>query len=105
MLTTYSATGRPAGRVYAGKVNGKWDYIDTLGRTFDQEKVEEFKTHFYKLQGWDVTSGYPTRRTLVSLGLAHVADELEKAGKLGVGDFVNGATAVEQGVATPCFGE
>lgn len=66
-----------------GKENGQWSYIDTLGRTFNREKVEEFKTLFYKLQGWDVASGYPTRRTLVSLGLAGVADELEKAGKLG----------------------
>ena len=66
-----------------GKEDGQWTYIDTLGRTFDRKKVEEFKTHFYKLQGWDVTSGYPTRRTLVTLGLANVADELEKAGKLG----------------------
>ncbi len=76
--------GMPA--VYLpGKENGEWAYIDTLGRTFDRKKVEEFKTHFYKLQGWDVASGYPTRRTLNSLGLAHVADELQKAGKLGSG--------------------
>jgi aldehyde:ferredoxin oxidoreductase len=66
-----------------GKENGKWAYIDTLGRTFDRKGVEEFKTHFYKLQGWDVATGYPTRRTLTSLGLAYVADELDKAGKLG----------------------
>ena len=74
--------GMPA--VYLpGKENGQWAYIETLGRTFDRQKVDEFKTHFYKLQGWDVTTGYPTRQTLASLGLTHVADELEKAGKLG----------------------
>ena len=74
--------GMPA--VYMpGKENGEWAYIDTLGRTFDRKKVEEFKTRFYRLQGWDVASGYPTRRTLTSLGLAHVADELQKASKLG----------------------
>jgi aldehyde:ferredoxin oxidoreductase len=66
-----------------GKENGNWAYIETLGRTFDRQKVDEFKTHFYKLQGWDVTSGYPTRQTLASLRLTYVADELEKAGKLG----------------------
>lgn len=78
-----NAEGMPS--IYLpGKENGKWAYIDTLGRTFDRKGVEEFKTHFYKLQGWDVTTGYPTRKTLASLGLAKVADELEKAGKLGV---------------------
>jgi len=66
-----------------GKENGQWAYIETLGRTFDRQKVDEFKTHFYKLQGWDIKSGYPTRQTLESQGLAYVADELEKAGKLG----------------------
>jgi aldehyde:ferredoxin oxidoreductase len=66
-----------------GKENGQWVYLDTLGGTFDRNKVDEFKTHFYKLQGWDTTTGYPTRRTLASLELSRVADELEKAGKLG----------------------
>ncbi len=77
-----NAEGMPA-LYMPGKENGKWAYIDTLGRTFDRKGVEEFKTHFYKLQGWDVSTGYPTRKTLTSLGLAYVADELEKAGKLG----------------------
>jgi aldehyde:ferredoxin oxidoreductase len=77
-----NAEGMPA-LYMPGKENGKWVYIDTLGRTFDRKGVEEFKTHFYKLQGWDVTTGYPTRQTLTSLGLSYVADELEKAGKLG----------------------
>ncbi len=64
-------------------INGEWKYIDTLQRSFDREKVEEFKTRFYRRQGWDAASGYPKRKTLTSLGLAHVADELEKAGRLG----------------------
>ncbi len=77
-----NAEGLPA-LFMPGKENGKWAYVETLGRTFDRKKVEEFKTRFYKVQGWDVASGYPTRKTLSSLGLGYVADELEKAGKLG----------------------
>ena len=68
-----------------GRTNGKWDYINTLGRYFDRDNFEEFKTRFYKLQGWDTATGYPTRSTLKSLNLGYVADELEKNGKLGKG--------------------
>jgi len=66
-----------------GIEKGKWTYIKTLGRHFDKTKFEEFKTKFYKLQGWETGTGYPTRPTLESLGLGYVADELEKKGKLG----------------------
>ena len=66
-----------------GRENGEWDYIDAGGRTIDKEKFEEFKTRFYTLEGWDTDTGYPTRSTLESLGLDHVADALDQKGKLG----------------------
>lgn len=66
-----------------GRKNGKWVYFNALGRRMNKGKFEEFKTRFYKLQGWDIATGYPTRGTLKSLGLEHVADELERNGKLG----------------------
>jgi aldehyde:ferredoxin oxidoreductase len=65
--------------------NGKWQYVNMLGRTINKNKFEEFKTRFYKLQGWDTTTGYPTRQTLESMNMAYVADELEKNNKLGKG--------------------
>ena len=68
-----------------GSTNGKWDYINTLGRHFDRDEFEEFKTRFYELQGWDTATGYPNRAPLKSLGLGYMADELEKNGKLGKG--------------------
>lgn len=68
-----------------GRKDGKWEYIDTVGRKIDKEKFEGFKTSFYQLQGWDSDSGYPTRSTLESLDLAQVADELEKNDTLGKG--------------------
>ncbi len=65
--------------------NGKWEYADISGRCIDKEKFEEFKTRFYRLEGWDPSTGYPNRSTLTSLGLGYVVDELEKNGKLGKG--------------------
>ena len=65
--------------------NGKWDYINTRGRHFERDKFDEFKTRFYKLQGWDTSTGYPTRGTLESLDLGYVADELKKNDRLGKG--------------------
>lgn len=66
-----------------GTRNGKWDYVVTSGRYFDRNKFEDFKTRFYRFQGWDSSSGYPARDTLESQGLGRVADELQKYGKLG----------------------
>jgi len=66
-----------------GKENGKWDYYGYSKRTLDRDKFDEFKTRFYRLQGWDTATGYPTRAALEPLGLGYVADELEKKGKLG----------------------
>jgi aldehyde:ferredoxin oxidoreductase len=66
-----------------GKENGKWGMHGYSQRTLDRDKFEAFKTRFYEMQGWDPTTGYPTRSTLESLGLGYVADELEERGKLG----------------------
>ena len=62
---------------------GVWDYRSILGRKLSQKGVEQWKTIYYELEGWDSKTGWPTRTTLNSLGLGHVADELEKAGRLG----------------------
>lgn len=51
----------------------------------DKDGFEQFKTHFYELEGWDTSSGWPKRSTLEGLGLGFVADELERKGKLGSG--------------------
>jgi len=67
-----------------GKENGKWDYYGYSKRTLDKNKFDEFKTRFYRLQGWDTSSGYPKRSTLESLDLDYVADELERNNKIGI---------------------
>ncbi|MCP4751130.1 MAG: aldehyde:ferredoxin oxidoreductase [Proteobacteria bacterium] len=66
-----------------GMKNGKWTYVNTLSRHFDEEKFEEFKTRFYKQQGWEISTGYPKESTLKSQGLDFVADELKENGTLG----------------------
>ncbi|MHC4351684.1 MAG: aldehyde ferredoxin oxidoreductase C-terminal domain-containing protein [Planctomycetota bacterium] len=63
--------------------NGKWQYANLLGRHLDRERFEQFKTTFYNLQGWNAETGYPTRKTLESIGLKRVADELDSLGRLG----------------------
>lgn len=63
--------------------NGEWKYKSMVGRKLDRQKVEDWKTKFFKLEGWDTKTGWPTRETLSKLGLDNVADELEKNKKLG----------------------
>jgi aldehyde:ferredoxin oxidoreductase len=66
-----------------GKQNGEWKYINTAHRCLDIDKFEEFKSLFYRLEGWDPATGYPNRGTLESLGLHDVADALEASGRRG----------------------
>jgi aldehyde:ferredoxin oxidoreductase len=64
--------------------DGKWSFEDQADLYLDKSGVEEFKTHFYKLEGWDVSNGWPTRKTLEGLGMKKVADLMASKGKLGV---------------------
>ena len=66
-----------------GEEEGKWGFYGYSDRTLDRAGFDEFKTRFYELQGWDTSTGYPTRAALEPMGLAYVADELEAHGKLG----------------------
>ena len=70
---------------YPGPIikDGKWIYDMGIGRVMDRVKYEEWKTKYFKLEGWDPTTGWPKRNTLEELGLNNIADELEKHGKLG----------------------
>ncbi len=63
--------------------DGQWEYMDVSDRSLDRQKFEDWKTRFYEFEGWDPASGWPTRKTLNSLGLTQVADELEKNNRLG----------------------
>ncbi len=63
--------------------DGAWAYRSVMGRRLSEDGVERWKTRYYRLEGWDPETGWPTRPTLEALGLGHVADELEAAGRLG----------------------
>ncbi len=63
--------------------DGEWKFSNCVGRTLDRARFEDWKTKYFELEGWDTGSGWATRSTLEGLGLGHVADELERKGKLG----------------------
>ena len=63
--------------------NGRW-ILTKLGDMYlDRAGVEQWKTRFYQFEGWDITTGWPTRDTLEGLGLREVADTLAGVGRLG----------------------
>jgi aldehyde:ferredoxin oxidoreductase len=62
---------------------GKWHYKDLMGRSMDKAKFEEWKTIFYRLEGWDTKTGWPKRSTLEQMDMGFVADALQAAGRLG----------------------
>lgn len=80
------------GNSWSGKampmyINGAWEYQNyntpATSPWVDRDGAEILKTHLYEAQGWDASSGWPTRATLEGLDLGFVADKLQAAGKLG----------------------
>jgi aldehyde:ferredoxin oxidoreductase len=64
------------------KENGQWEYKNVVPRYLDHDKVEEWKTLFYELEGWDVETGNPLKSTLEDMGLQNVIKVLQKNDKL-----------------------
>ncbi len=63
--------------------NGKWRSDNAPDMYLDRKGVEDFKSHFFALEGWDKEHGWPTRKTLEGFGLKKVADTLAASGRLG----------------------
>lgn len=57
---------------------GEWKYKHMGDRKLDRKKFEAWKTIYYKLEGWDPSTGWPKKSTLESLGLSEAARELAK---------------------------
>jgi aldehyde:ferredoxin oxidoreductase len=49
----------------------------------EDKGVEQWKTHFYEVEGWDTNTGFPKRKTLEYLGMKNVSDILQANNKLG----------------------
>jgi aldehyde:ferredoxin oxidoreductase len=64
-------------------IDGEWKYDQGSGRKLDRAKTEEFKTKFYKFEGYNPKNGYPTRATLEKMNLKKVADLMQSRNKLG----------------------
>jgi len=52
------------------------------GMMNSEEELNSMLDEYYAIHGWDLMTGWPTRRTLESLGMADIARELEKIGRL-----------------------
>jgi aldehyde:ferredoxin oxidoreductase len=53
------------------------------GERLDKALFSKMLDDYYEIVGWDKKTGVPTRKTLESLGLKPVADELDRMGILG----------------------
>jgi len=63
--------------------NGEWSFEGQSDLYLDRDGVEEFKTHYYTLEGWDTSNGWPTRKSLEGLGLGKIADVMAAKNRLG----------------------
>ncbi|MEE8419598.1 MAG: aldehyde ferredoxin oxidoreductase N-terminal domain-containing protein [Dehalococcoidales bacterium] len=54
--------------------------ISRLGTVLDRNEFEEMKSEYYRLRGWDVETGFPTRTRLIALGLSDIIGDLQKRG-------------------------
>jgi aldehyde:ferredoxin oxidoreductase len=56
--------------------------ISRLGAVVDRDEFEKMKTDYYRLRGWDTTTGFPTSAKLNELGLNDIAGDLKNRGLL-----------------------
>jgi len=53
------------------------------GFRLEKKKWDNLLDEYYELNSWDKKTGFPTRKCFEKLGLKEIADDLERAGKLG----------------------
>jgi aldehyde:ferredoxin oxidoreductase len=63
--------------------NGKWRSDQAPDMYLDRKGVDDFKNHYYALEGWDKEHGWPKRKTMEKLGLGRMIKPLRDSGKLG----------------------
>lgn len=52
------------------------------GAVLESAKLEEMKSRYYELRGWEAATGAPTEETLRKYGLDSAAEALKKLGRL-----------------------
>ena len=57
-------------------------FPDSDGRTVEPTEFNYLVDLYYGARGWDLKTGWPTRKTYEKWGLREVADQLESLGKL-----------------------
>ena len=63
--------------------DGTWSFENQSDLYLDRDGVEQFKTHYYALEGWNTSNGWPTRKTMEGLGLGKMADTMAAKNRLG----------------------
>jgi aldehyde:ferredoxin oxidoreductase len=63
--------------------NGNWRNDQAPDMYLDRKGVDDFKNHYYALEGWDKEHGWPTRKTLADFGLEKIANAMAAKGRLG----------------------
>ena len=58
----------------------EWPSGKLKGSIASKEKIEALLDDFYKLRGWDIITGTPTRAKLIELGLNEIAEDLSALG-------------------------
>jgi aldehyde:ferredoxin oxidoreductase len=63
-------------------IDGQWKYEGGRGRKLDRAKFEDFKTRFYKFEGYG-ENGIPTQETLTKMKMPKLAEVMKSKGKIG----------------------
>jgi aldehyde:ferredoxin oxidoreductase len=66
--------------IFDGK---NWEWENCRDLYLEDKGLEQWKTYFYKVEGWDPQTGYPKRKTLEELDMKQVADILQVHNRLG----------------------
>jgi aldehyde:ferredoxin oxidoreductase len=67
----------PPARMMQEQISGPYQ-----GERLEKRRFDNLLDEYYSLHGWDVKTGWQTRESLEDLGLAELADDLQKAGLL-----------------------
>jgi len=83
LASRFTGMGQSANPPLPVLEKGEWKLKNLEHMFLDKKGFEAWKTAYYKVEGWNNDTGWPTRAILENLGLKNVADTLEKEARLG----------------------